>query len=169
MEGSHDAGHISSFFDTHFVLTNGYTIPEKEIDFLNSLSSDVPIYLLTDSDKAGRNINDSLKNKLNHFIELEVDVNKCGKKGKHGVAECEKEELLRVLSPYSSKKSQYNIIDPITLFEIGINGKSNSKFTKLELATHFNLGLVNNKNMLYRLAVKNITIKEIKEYLSYGN
>ena len=34
VEGKNDASYLSSFVDTVFVITNGYEIPQKEIEFL---------------------------------------------------------------------------------------------------------------------------------------
>ena len=36
VEGKNDASYLSSFVDTIFAITNGYEIPQKEIEFLKN-------------------------------------------------------------------------------------------------------------------------------------
>ena len=166
VEGSNVASFISSFYESLFVITNGYEIPKEEIDFLNHLPKDIKVYILTDSDDAGKNIREKLNNTLCNPINLVVDIIKCNKKGKHGVAECDKEELLRVLNPYASEcdiKEQLTMSDLISL---GVIDKNKREYLCKEL----HLGKCNNKLLLKRLNYLNIKGTRVREVMGqYGN
>ena len=93
VEGKADEAYLSSFIDAVYVKTNGYEIPSKEIEFLNNPRNNKSIIVLTDSDAAGKEIRTRLNKLLKNPINVEVNILRCNKNGKHGVAECDKEEI----------------------------------------------------------------------------
>ena len=93
LEGRNDESYLSSFIDSIYVVTNGYEIPIDEIGFINNKRNNKPVIILTDSDEAGKSIREKLDSKIYKAINIEVDILKCNKNGKHGVAECDKEEI----------------------------------------------------------------------------
>ena len=106
VEGKADEAYLSSFIDAVYVTTNGYEIPKEEIEFLNNPKNKNGVIVLTDSDEAGKQIRNRLDNLLINKTHVEVDVVKCNKNNKHGVAECEKEELLNVFKRHFVEKKQ---------------------------------------------------------------
>ena len=98
VEGTNDISHLASYIKATFVALNGFTT--KNIEFLKQASKTKTIYLLTDSDPSGEEIRNKVKAIIPSCIDVRVDADKCNKRGKHGVAECEKNEIYRVLSPY---------------------------------------------------------------------
>ena len=62
VEGSHDASKLSLLYDSIFIVTNGYEIPQKEINFIKALKEDTQIIVLTDKDEAGEKIRERIKN-----------------------------------------------------------------------------------------------------------
>ena len=166
VEGTNDSSYLSSFIDALFIETNGYDIKQEDIDFLQNC--DGKIIILTDSDEAGDHIRKRLLDKLPNAINIKVNSNKCNKNGKHGVAECEKEEILNVLKEHfiKSKTSEQTI----TLNDL-ISLTREQKEIKKSISTFYHLGTTKNKEMLRRLNYKKVTKemleKEVKEL--YGD
>ena len=165
VEGNNDVSFLSSFIDSIFVVTNGYEIPSDELDFLRNINN--KIIILTDSDEAGRNIRERLNKELINAVNVEVDVTKCNKNNKHGVAECDKEEVIKCLKPYfceNSYSTKYSLAD---LNRLGINSKEKREY----LATQFHLGKCNSKTLLKRLSFKQVNIIDIEMVMEghHGN
>ncbi|MCR5505915.1 MAG: DUF4093 domain-containing protein [Bacilli bacterium] len=166
VEGSNDASYISSLYDCLFVITNGYDIPKEERDFLINLPEEEKVYILTDSDEAGKNIREKLNKILQNPINLTVDIAKCNKKGKHGVAECDKEELMKVLDPYTSKECEIGNITLSDLINLGVDTTEKRNYLSNEL----HLGKCNNKILLKRINYLNIKETRIRALMErYGN
>ena len=166
VEGTNDASYISSLYDGLIVVTNGYEIPNEEIDFLNHLPENTNIYILTDSDEAGKQIRERLNNKVKNSKNITVDISKCNKNGKHGVAECDKEELIKVLDAYICDKCAFGNLTTNDLLELGVDNKEKRFYLSKEL----HIGKCNNKTLLKRLNYLNIKETRIREVMeSYGN
>lgn len=167
VEGKGDASFLSSFIDSLFVVTNGYEINKEEIDFLNHLPTSKQVIVLTDSDEAGKKIRESLNKHLENPINVEVNINKCNKHGKHGVAECEKEEIINVLKGHLSTKTNKNDIwNTAELLSLGI---VNSK-TRKYICQKLHLGVCNNKTLVKRMNFMGVKIEEVKGVLKqYGD
>lgn len=106
VEGINDESYLSSFIKSEYIVTNGYEIPKSIVDYLTHIKNR-QILVLTDPDSAGRNIELKIKNINLQCIYLCVDITKCNKNKKHGIAECEKDEILRVMSSYLTKKNPF--------------------------------------------------------------
>lgn len=166
VEGKTDVAFLSSFIEAEFVTTNGYDINPDEIDFVLRVISTKKVIILSDSDKAGELIRKRLNEKLPNAMNALVDLTKCDKNGKHGVAECLKEEVISVLKPY------FTIETPIRgkislkdLAGLGLTGDSNSKELRRKLCKRLKLGVCNAKNMIKRMNFLGITLQEIKEVI----
>lgn len=168
VEGKNDASYLSSIIDGLYVITNGNEIPDGEIDFLNHLKNKT-IIVLTDSDEAGKRIRNRLNDVVKNCENVEIDISKCNKHNKHGIAECEKEEIIQSLNKYLMKenKNSTNVLSLMDLINCGVITKNDRE----HLANELHLGNCNNKTLLKRINYKNISIKEIKEVMeaSHGN
>ena len=160
VEGKEDVSYLSSFIDAEFVMTNGYDIPQSEIDYLNAASSFKRIIVLVDPDEAGRNIEKKLAAKIKKAIYLNVEISKCNRGKKQGIAECEQEEIIKLLKPYfedkieeKTRKTQINSL------KIDLSDKGFRQF----LSQKHSLGKCNNKTIIRRLETLQITKQEIKE------
>lgn len=166
VEGILDESYLSSFLEVEIVKTSGYQIPIEEIEYLKS--SNKNLIILTDSDQAGETIRNRLNKLLPTAINVRVDITKCNKNNKHGVAEAPKEEILRVLKDYVIDapliKGNLTTFD---LLELGLTG-SNSKSNKELIIKTFKLGLSNSKTLLKRLNYRNITKEQLIEVIN-GN
>ena len=168
VEGTSDSAFLSSFIDSLFVETNGYQLPEQEIEFLKALPKEKKIIVLTDSDEAGKQIRNKLNNQLDNAINVSVDINFCNKNHKHGVAECDKNEIINILKEYLTKE-QCNCQQLTTNDIIGLG--INTKEKREHLCSKLNLGICNNKTMIKRINFLKISKDDIKNTMGgyHGN
>lgn len=160
VEGKEDVSYLSSFLDAEFVTTNGYEIPEEEVEYLNAASDYKEILVLVDPDKAGRNIEEKLKNKLTKATYLNVEISKCNRGQKDGVAECEQEEILKVLAPYLElKKHEKSGVLHENSLKIELSDSELREF----LSNKFSLGKCNNKTLIKRLETLQISKEDLKK------
>ena len=168
VEGKEDMSYLSSFIDAEFISLNGYDMPKEEIDYVNEASKVIGVLVLVDPDLAGRTIENKLKEKIKNATFLHVDISKCTRGRNDGVAECEREEIVKVLKPYILDKKEEKT--PVLL----------ENFTKIDfldrgfrafLANKFHLGKCNLKKLFIRINTLGITGPQIenawREY--YGN
>ena len=164
VEGTHDVSKLSLVYDSVYVVTNGYDVPQKEINFLKALKGGTPIIVLTDKDEAGKKIRDKINQIRNDVINIEIEAPK--NKKKKGIAECELFDIQKALDKYVGEKKSISNLD---LYELGIIGKENSREIRNKLSNKFNLGLVNKNNMIKRLNILDISLEDIKKEIQACN
>lgn len=164
VEGKGDVSFLSSFIESEYVVLNGYDIPEDILDYLLHIKGR-KIVVLTDPDNAGFSIEKRLKNTGLTYDFKKVDPNKCNKHGKHGVAECEKEEILRVFN------EDLTLINPfkesISKSEFNAYGLMESQEKRNIISSLFHLGFCNSKTLFKRMNYNGIRAEDIEE--KYGN
>ena len=165
VEGKEDASYLSSFIEAEYVITNGYDIPKEEIDYLNEASKHTDILVLVDPDEAGRQIEEKLKALLVKATYLCVDISKCSRGAKNGIAECHQEEIINILKNHFSP--QKSIKNQVKLSKLEINDKN----LRAYLATKFHLGICNAKKLLARINTLEISESEIRKAIKehYGD
>ena len=161
VEGNHDASKVSLLYDTCFVITNGYEIPEEEKDFLSHLKNDVRVIALTDNDKAGEEIRNRLNSIRENMINIRITAPENSKK--KGVAECDVKDIEDALNKFVTIKD--NFID-IDLYEIGLLGKENSKQAKEWLCKKLHLGKCSRDNLVKRINLLGIKIDDLKKEIA---
>ena len=165
VEGKEDASYLSSFIESEYVITNGYEIPKEEIEYLNEASKHKGILILVDPDEAGKTIQNKLIKLLPQATIIEIDITKCIRGKKNGVAECLQEEILHVLEKYFESKKP--VKTPQNITKLDLNDGNFKKY----LCEKFCLGRVNSKKILTRLTTLEVSEEDIekakKEY--YGN
>ena len=168
VEGTNDSSYLSSFIDALYIETNGYELPKEEIDFINYYSKNRKVIILTDSDLAGELIREKLKSLIQNPVDIKVNVLKCNRNGKHGVAECEKEEVLNVLKEHFVEKTHKE--GTVTLSDFYNCGIVN-KETREHLCKALHLGRCNNKTALKRINYLNLTKQNILKAMEghHGN
>ena len=159
VEGKEDASYLSNYIDSEIVIVNGFELDNKTISYLK----DKPVILLLDPDKSGIEIRQKLHTLLNNFLDVEIDINKCKKGKKTGVAECEIDELLSKLRPFDAKKvaAEQDISSSI-LFELGL---ANNKDLREYVCLKLNLGKCNFKTFLKRININKINVDTIREII----
>ena len=168
VEGKEDVSYLSSFIDAEYIATNGYDIPKEEIEYINAASKNKDVLVLVDPDKAGRDIENKLRKIINKATYLNVNIDKCVRGLKNGIAECDKEEIINVLSPYlENKNKNNNRVFAENFFEFGLLDKNFRSF----LSKKYHLGKCNLKKIIVRLNALNITPQQVKEAMEeyHGN
>ena len=168
VEGKEDASYLSSFIEAEYIFTNGYDIPNEEIEYVNEASKHKEILVLVDPDKAGREIENRLKEKLINATYINVDISRCIRGKKDGVAECEQEEIIKVLKPhFSSKHTQKVRKNPINFSKLDLTDKELRDY----LSKKYHLGNCNLKKLIRRIETLEISSSEIEESIKefYGN
>ena len=152
VEGASDKSKILSLFDAYVVVTNGYDINEP---LLKLIAKHKKILLLTDPDEAGKQIRDKINNIVS-CVNVEVNPKECDKHHKHGVAECSKEELLKVLKPYVSSKVDKALITNNDLYLLNIN--------RDKLIEGLGLSSLSNKQLIDIINIVGLTKEDLKKY-----
>ncbi len=159
VEGKEDVSYLSSFIDAEYVTMNGYNIPKQEIDYLNKASNYKEILILVDPDEAGRKIEEKLKEKLVKAIYLCVNISKCIKGKKNGIAECDQEEIIKILKPhFENEKLENKSVFEGEISKIDLNNKELREF----LCEKFTLGICNTKKLINRLNTLRVSKEELK-------
>lgn len=170
VEGKSDLAFLKSFLDVEIVTTNGFEIPLDEIEYVLRACKTKKVIIMSDPDEAGTIIRKRLNKLIPNAFNALVDISKCDKNNKHGVAECKKEEVISVLKPYFSLvKPNTTKISINDLMEFGLTGDFESKTKREKLCTLLKLGKCNFKMMLNRINFLQISVQEIKEALKHGN
>ena len=166
VEGKSDVSYLSSFIDSQFFITNGYEFNFQKLDFLKRVSEVNKVIVFTDNDKAGETIENKLKSNINSVfvVKSEKITRKSCKKS--GVAETDKQEILRVLKPFISNAEQkgqkrtYNLTNIVSL-------SSNPKETREIIINEYRLIDGNNKYLEQQLNMLKVDEQEFKQ--KYGN
>ena len=163
VEGKEDASYLSNYIDSEIVAVNGYELSDQIISYLK----DKPVILLLDPDEAGKSIRKRLNSVLNDIINVEVDINKCTRGSKNGVAECEIDEVLEKLSEFcrdfDAKTPDFTISD---LYKLGL---AENKDLRDYVCTKLNLGKCNFKTMNKRLIANEIKFENICKIIEEYN
>ena len=164
VEGTGDSSYLSSFICAEYVVLNGYDMPEDIIDYLKHIKNR-KILVMTDPDEAGVSIEKRLRETGLKYETRVVDYSMCNKHGKHGVAECKKEEHLRVLDSDLISTNPFKE----SLSQAGFNsfGFMNSQEKRNEISEKLHLGICNSKVLFKRMNYNGITYQIIEE--AYGN
>ena len=167
VEGKEDASYLSNYIDSEIVVVNGFEMADETIKYLTGKR----VIALLDPDEAGQKIRKTLNTKLDDVINVEIDITKCVRGIKNGIAECSIEEIVAKLQTYSVKNpAKLKRIQESDLFELGlINGDSAlRKFVCRKL----NLGKCNGKALYKRLNANNISIEQLTQVVEeykHGN
>lgn len=163
VEGRGDEAFLSSFIDSIYVVTNGYELNKKDLEFLKSIEEKNKIIILTDSDDAGFKIRQKIEDEIPGCVNVVADINECNKNGKHGIAESNKNHILSLLKNRLTSVNQKKIyVTSSELYGLGLNNKEKRN----ELCTKLKLGNCNFKTMVKRLNYKQIDLKQIMESMN---
>ena len=157
VEGKEDASYLSNYIASEIVVVNGFEIPKTTINYLRNKR----IIVLTDPDEAGKKIRERINALLSDVVNVEIDIKKCNRGSKNGVAECEIDEILTKLKQYSvtANESQSDI-KMSDLYDLGLLG--NQELRK-SVCAKLNLGECNAKTLYKRLIANDIKLKELTE------
>lgn len=168
VEGKEDVSYLSSFIEAEYVTTNGYDIKPQELDYLNEASKYKEILVLVDPDKAGRDIEKTLRPRIAKATYLNINISKCVRGKKNGVAECEQEEIINVLkSHFSEKNPQKTNVLQRKLNKIDFSDKKLREY----ICEKLHLGICNLKKLFIRLETLQVSEEKLQEIVQeyYGN
>lgn len=160
VEGKGDVSFLSSFINAEYVILNGYDMPKDTIDYLQHIKNR-KIVVLTDPDEAGQLIEKRMQSTGIKYDYKKANIEKCNKHGKHGIAECSMEEILRLFGDELTDTQTKE--DSISMKEYSDLNLFDSKDLREKLASDLHLGNCNSKTLFKRLNYNGITAKDIKE------
>lgn len=159
VEGKEDASYLSNYIDSEIVFINGFELKNETISYLKNKE----VILLLDPDESGRKIREKLNKEIPNAVNVEIDINKCVRGVKTGVAECQIEEILDKLHRYviedNSKPSDIHLSD---LYDLGL---MSDKELRSKVCSKLNIGFCNGKTLYKRLVINDITLKQLTEVM----
>ena len=159
VEGKEDVSYLSNYIASEIVATNGFEISKATISYLKTKKT----IILTDPDEAGKKIREKLNTLLTNAINVEIDIKKCNRNVKNGVAECDINEVLTKLKPYfTAEKKTESDIKLDDLYNLGL---TNNKDLRKEVCEKLNLGDCNFKTLYKRLLSNNIKLEQLCEII----
>lgn len=159
VEGKEDVSYLSNYYSSEIVFINGYEMSFNIISYLKNR----PVILLLDPDEAGKNIRNKLNNLLNDVVDVEIDLNKCTRGVKNGVAECEINEIKQKLAQYvTSYVPHESILNRSDLFELGL---FNNQELREAVCEKLEIGSCNCKTFYKRLINNNIDKDKLIEII----
>ena len=161
VEGKEDASYLSNYISSEIVIVNGFEISKATISYLKNKR----VILLLDPDEAGLKIREKLNKELPNSINVEIDISKCDRGIKNGIAECQINEVLGKLKPYVIEKTTKNSSDikMSDLYELGL---INNKDLRRTVCEKLNLGNCNGKQLYKRLTINNISLSKLCEIMN---
>lgn len=165
VEGKTDLDLLSQFLDCEIITTNGSEISRKTIDYIKEIKKRKKVVVLTDPDAPGKRIRDILNENIEGLDNAYLPKDKCIKKHKVGVAECDKETILEALEhliPGDTSSAESDLTQS-DLLEFGLVGGPDSSSKREDLEKRLHLGHTNGKTLLKRLHSLGISRKELEK------
>ena len=159
VEGKEDSSYLSNYIASEIVITNGFDIPRDTITYLK----DKRAIVLTDPDDAGIKIRQKLNDLLPNCVNAEVDIKKCIRNNKNGVAECDIDEILTKLKPFIVDNRVLK--SDITINDLYVLGLMDNKALRDNVCQKLKLGKCNAKTMYKRLLNNNIKLEQLYEII----
>lgn len=168
VEGLHDEIKIKSVFpDSHCVITNGSEISNDTLKLIKKLSEEHEIIIFTDPDSPGEKIRNKIAEVLpnsRHAFLRKADCISSNNK-KVGIEHASKEAIINALEDLIIPTNNKETITNKDLFELQLNGFSNSSLLRDKISDYLNIGRPNAKTFLKRLNLLQLTKDDIKEII----
>lgn len=180
VEGKYDKIKLDSIVEATIITTGGFEIfnsKEKE-SLIRKLSEKNPIILLTDSDGGGHLIRSHIKTLIprDRLINLYIPAREGKEKRKReasregllGVEGIEKDELLKLLSPFSSENTQPRgeKITKADLYSYGLSGRAGSQERRRELLQLLDLPTTMSPNAMLSALNIILTKQELEKIMA---
>ena len=167
VEGKSDVSYLSSFIKTHYFITNGYDISEEKLEFLSRVSEKRKVSVMTDNDKAGEDIANKIKNKINRVFEVKSAKIPRKSYKKCGVAETEYSAIVEALKEHLVDYNKELDVKPIYELNSIIALSENPEIMKNRIINDYGLIYGTTKYLENQLKMLGIKPNEIIE--KYGN
>ena len=159
VEGKEDASYLSNYIESEIVVVNGFELNKETINYLK----DKRVIALLDPDESGIKIRERLNTLLANVDNISIDISKCVRGSKNGVAECEINEILGKLRPFCIEKTSFS--SDIKESDLFILGLVNNKYKRDAVSKRLNLGKCNGKLLYKRLVYNGITLNQLKKII----
>jgi len=167
VEGKSDIDYLSSFLDCEFYSVNGSAIKNEDIKFIRLSSKNKNVIVLTDPDYPGIQIRDKINKNCDGIYNAYIEKSFAIKNNKVGVAECDKNEVLRALNNIVLYKKEIgNQYDFDFLYKYNLVGKVDSKRLRKRVCGKLNIGYSNAKKLLFKLNALNMDKNQIVELIN---
>lgn len=148
VEGKYDKIKLSSVVDAVIIVTNGFRIfkDAEKLGLIRYYAEKTGIIILTDSDSAGRRIRGYIKGAVNKGRIINVYIpdifgkekrkEKPSAEGKLGVEGIDAETLIAAFEKSgvcASESTHHKDITKLTLYELGLSGRNNSRHLREKL------------------------------------
>lgn len=160
VEGKEDASYLSNYISSEIVVVNGFELDKNTLSYLKNKQ----VILLLDPDEAGLKIREKLNKELPNSINVEVDISKCDRGKKNGIAECQIEEILSKLREYAIEKDEKYLPD-IKISDLYNLGLIDNKDLRNRVCDELNLGSCNGKQLYKRLVINHISLDKLCEIM----
>lgn len=166
VEGKSDKQFLQTFLDADIFTCNGSAIDGFDFAYIEKLSKERGVIILTDPDYPGMKIRNFLQDKIKNCKHAFVRKEKSIKHRKVGVAESSKEEVLHAIENIVSfdENDIKGILTINDLVQLKLTG-DNSINNKKKIIDMYHIGYCNSKTMLKRLNMLNISFEELKGVL----
>lgn len=181
VEGKYDKAFLSSFIDGTIITTNGFQV-YNSVEFASLIkkeAKDNTVIVLTDSDSAGKQIRNYLKNILKNINIVNVFIpqikgkekrkKEYSKEGFLGVEGVEKTIILNILensiSNLKTENKKPNEISSFDMYSLGFMGNENSKGNRQALLKKLNLPQNLSNKMLLEIINKNFTKNDFLKFI----
>ena len=164
VEGKEDKALLANFVKSPIVTINGLDYDFPMIEVLKKCCNYQRIIVLTDPDDAGEKIRQNLINRglkiENAFILNNISVR--GKK--HGVAECDLNEITKALHPYICSSKEKVTIESKFLYQNNLLGYE-SKQNRKKICDFLNIPYVEGRKFKQALEALGVTEDKILDIL----
>ena len=140
VEGQSDVNKLRLLIDADFVITNGSEISRETIEYIKTLSLTRRIIILTDPDYPGMRIREIISQAVPSALHA-----------------------LKMVRSYKEKEEKE--FDEVKMYNLGLQGQSESSFLREQVFKQYNLGYGNAKTLCKRLNMIEVTYEEIKEFI----
>ncbi len=163
VEGVSDMNRLNNIIEADFVICNGSAISKETIMYISKLVKTREVIVLTDPDYPGLQIRNKISSAVPQVKHAFVSREKSSNGKKLGVAECQKDEIIKALSNavsfVSYEEGNLKMEDLVLMFLVGNN---NSSYLRKKVADYYGVGYVNAKTLLKRLNMLGITKEELE-------
>jgi ribonuclease M5 len=168
VEGIHDEAKLKSIYpDCNCVITNGREIDDSTIEYIKKLSETHEIIIFTDPDSPGERIRNIITNAVPNAKQAFLRKKDCisNNKKKVGIEHASSEAIINALDNVYTPTNNADVITMNELFELGLNGNSNSAILRDKISDYLNIGKPNCKTFLNRLNLLQIDKEKLMEIL----
>ena len=163
VEGKDDISALKKAVNADIMITNGLGLTKKRLDEIAAIAQKRGVIIFTDPDYPGEQIRKKISQRVKCYHAF-VDRKHASNGKKLGVAECDKEEIIRALKEFVFLGEDNHSLSFNEFCSLQLTGP-NSQERREKVAKHFSLGHCNSKTLFKRLNMLNITYQQIKEIL----